>query len=198
MVSELVQYTGMNWTDDQMQKFQNDPLIGSDSIYADKIMRPMAKEFCPAVLKLFDLENNTGDDPLGPDWHVFAGDLERATIKACKLSHQADLVSYFTFLNWAVNEPISYLSNETILTPLAGFICELPPKAWMKFFPAPNLDAVIQYAKGYFRPETTPPLINEKNELQSDSINHQAHWQPLHKSFSNTAKRLGVPYANLL
>lgn len=188
----------MKWTDAQLRKFELDPAINSASIYADQIMRPMAQEYCPLVLEAFDSENNMDENPLGPNWHAFAGELERATITAYQLGQSDTLISYFAFLNWSVNEATSYLPNESILTPLAGFTYAIPPTAWMKYFPIPNLDVVVQYARGYFKPRVLPPLVKELQKLKSDPVSHRASWQPLHVSFSKTADRLNIPYTNLL
>ena len=107
----------MKWTDEQLERFRANEYIGEDSIYADGLMRPMAEVFCPDVLIAFDKQWNEGDDPLGPNWHVFAGDLEDAIKKAHASNDTKKIEAYYAFLNWALFEKTSYLGNEVVVSP---------------------------------------------------------------------------------
>ncbi|MCI5044392.1 MAG: hypothetical protein MRY72_06810 [Aquisalinus sp.] len=188
----------MKWTKEQLKNFEANRSIGPDAVYADKIMRPMAEVYCPDILEAFDQQYNLGAAPLGPNWHVFAADFGPATVEALKLGHLNDLKSYFTFLNWAAYEPTSYLSEEVIITPLADFTYKIKPEDWMIYFPMQILDKVIQYTQNNLVLEISRKLRVEQRRLNSRRVRHDLCWAPLHKSFSKTAEKLGVPFTNLL
>ena len=187
----------LRWTPEQLEQFQADPLIDEASLLADRVMRPMAEVYCRDVLDLHDAEYNSEPDPLGPNWHIFAAELERAIIRAQEEAKMSRFVGYLTFVNWALNEPTSYLGNEAVLTPIAGLSINLPPTSWMKYFPMPNIESAMSYADSYLDASVRIGLRKERDRLRGVESEHHAHWAPLHTSFAHTAETLGIPYVSL-
>lgn len=187
----------MKWTDEQLAKFRADPYINEESIYADSIMRPMAEALCPQVLQRFDAKCNVGDDPLGPNWHTFASELEEAVKVAHKVDSKRDLERYYTFLNWALFEKTSYLSDETIVSPFEGII-EISPEKWMKYIPIPIIDKMITFMQRYMVDNIAIGMRRVKGQLLADVKYHENHWKPCHRKFTKIAIENNIPYTNFL
>jgi len=186
------------WSDAELEAFRQNQYIGERGVYADKIMRPMAKALFPNFLQSYDKENNVGENKLGPNWHAFAGDLSLEIIKVHKGEDLATLENYYTFVNWALFEATSYLSKEAYITPMEALATELEPNKWMKFFPMKVFDKLIPHMEFYFLPHIASNMRNERARLSKDSAGHGIHWKPLHRKFINVAKTNNVPYTEVV
>lgn len=187
----------MVWTEKQIQKFIEDEYIGHDVVYADKIMRPMAAELCKDVLHAFDQEWNVGENPLGPNWHAFAGELERSIKTAHRQNDDAKLHDYYSFLNWALFEKTSYLHKEAIISPFEGII-DIAPKKWMKYIPTIILERMTSHMSVFMFPHISSNMRTELKRLNENMTMHTKCWRSCHEKFTKVAERHSIPFTNLL
>ena len=186
------------WSYAELESFRQNEYLGERAIYADNIMRPMAKTLLPEFLKNYDNENNSGKNKLGPNWHAFAGDLEREIIQAHKVNDNAKLQNCYAFINWALFEPTSYLGKEAYITPMEGIATELDADQWMKFFPLRVFDKLLPHMDFYFQPHVASNMRKERQQLLRDTVTHESYWKPLHRKFVSVAKANKVPFSDAL
>jgi len=187
----------MCWTNKQINTFINDPSIGPDAVYADKIIRPMARVFCPEALVKFDESWNIGDEPLGPNWHTFASELEVFVKESHLKNNSKKLHNYYSFLNWALYEKTSYLHREAFISPFEGII-ELNPKDWMPYLPKVILEEMIDFMSTYMSSHTIRQMQKELQVLLKNPVLHAQYWMPCHRSFTEVAQQKSIPYTNQL